>query len=255
MVNYKVSKIIDLVTRTWNTSEIKTFLVPFEVEAIECLPLSVCGAPYAIIWSNSPYGVFSVQSAYRLLLQNEGSAHPRCSSLAQKRMLWKSIWGLSLTPSIRNFLWGACSGALPTKIALWKRNVLPKPICDQCRMRVEDTMHALWSCPELAFVWPKESWLGPLLSRTFLDFTDLISSVLASCSQSESALFGSLAWLIWNVRNKKRLQQSGGTLEGINQRVYDRVEEFTTLHSSGPVQTVMPHTPKHFRLIILVLSH
>ncbi|GMY05974.1 putative ribonuclease h protein [Fagus crenata] len=240
MVDYTVSKIIDPVTWTWNTSEIKLFLLPFEVEAIECLPLSVCGTPDTIIWFDSPDGVFSVRSTYHLLLCEEGSALSGCSSSAQAGMLWKSIWGLSLTPSVCNFLWRACSGALPTKIALWKRNVLPKPICDQCRTGVEDALHALWSCPELVSVWSKESWLGPLLSQTFLDFTDLISTVLSSCSKRESALFGSLAWLIWHVRNKKRLQQSGGTLEGINQGVNDRVEEFTALRSSGPIQT----TPK-----------
>jgi ribonuclease HI len=186
-------------------------------------------------------GVFSVRSAYRFLLRADVSDLPGCSSSTQTSMLWKSIWGLPLTPSIRNFLWRACSDALPTKIALWRRNVLPKPFCDQCKRGVEDTMHALWSCPALASVWSTERWLEPLLSRAFLDFTDLLSSVLASCTQSESALFGSLAWMIWNVRNKKRLQLCGGTLEGINQRAHDRMKEFTELQSRGP-NRVIPKT-------------
>ncbi len=104
MVESTVSMIIDLVTRAWNISAIKPFLLPFEVEAIKCLPLSVCGAPDVLFWSDSPNGVFLVRSAYRFLLQADDSDLPACSSSTQTSMLWKSIWGLSLTPSIRNFL-------------------------------------------------------------------------------------------------------------------------------------------------------
>jgi hypothetical protein len=54
MVDSTVSEIIDPVTRTWKISAIKPFLLPFEVEAIECLPLSVCGARDVLLWSDSP---------------------------------------------------------------------------------------------------------------------------------------------------------------------------------------------------------
>jgi ribonuclease HI len=84
--------------------------------------------------------------------------------------------------------------------------------------------------------------LGPILSRAFSDFMDLTYTVLTSCTKRESAIFGTLTWLIWHVRNKKRLQQSGGTLEGINQRAHERVDEFTTPLDSGPI----PADPKTF---------
>jgi hypothetical protein len=242
MVDYTVSKIIDLITRTWNTSKIKPFLLPFEVEAIECFPLNVCETPDIITWPASPDGVFSVQFAYCLLLRDEDSVLLGSSSASQMGLLWKTVWGLPIPPLVCNFLWKACSGALPTKIALWKRKVLAKPFCEQCRNGVEDAMHALWSCSELELVWSRESWLGPILSRAFSDFMDLTYTVLTSCTKRESAIFGTLTWLIWHVRNKKRLQQSGGTLEGINQRAHERVDEFTTPLDSGPI----PADPKTF---------
>ncbi len=243
MADYTVARIIDPATRMWNVSEIKPFLLPFEVEAIKGIPLNVCGAQDDIMWSESLDGVYSVRSAYRRLLRVEASGLSGCSSPAPMGTLWKSIWGLSLSPSIRNFLWRACSGALPTKLALWQRNVLYKLLCDQCGKGIEDTMHALWSCPALASIWSMESCLGPLLSRSFLDFTDLISSVLSTCSTQDSALFSVLAWLIWHTRNKKWLHQSGGSIEGINQRVQERVREFSALQSRGSLPIIpKPHS-------------
>jgi hypothetical protein len=97
MADYTVARIIDPVTWMWNVSEIKPFLLPFEVEAIEGIPLSVCGAQDDIIWFESPDGVFSVRSAYRRLLCVEALGLPGCSSPAQTGTLWKSIWGLSLS--------------------------------------------------------------------------------------------------------------------------------------------------------------
>ena len=66
---------------------------------------------------------------------------------------------------------------------------------------------------------------------------DMTSTVLSSSTKRESTLFGYLVWMIWHVRNKKRLQQSGGTLEGINQRAHDRLAEFNVPRASGPTPT------------------
>ncbi|GMY35066.1 putative ribonuclease h protein [Fagus crenata] len=65
----------------------------------------------------------------------------------------------------------------------------------------------------------------------------MTSTVLSSSTKRESALFGYLVWMIWHVRNKKRLQQSGGTLEGINQRVHDRLAKINVPRASGPTLT------------------
>ena len=187
-----------------------------------------------LVWSDSHDGVFSVRSAYRFLLRADGSDLPGCSSSTQTSVLWKSIWGLPLTPSIHNFYGELAVMPCQQKSLFGGGMFCLSLFCDQCKRGVEDTMHALWSCPALASVWSMERWLEPLLSRAFLDFTDLLSSVLDSCTQSESALFGTLAWMIWHVRNKKRLQLGGGTLEGLNQRAHDRLKEVTELQSCGP---------------------
>ena len=124
LVDCNVSRIIDSITKSWNIDEIKSFLLPFEAKAIQCIPLSFQGARDTMIWFASQDGAFSIQSAYWLLLNEETSLIPCSSSANYMCFLWKSIWGLSVTPKVRNFLWWACNGALSTKINLWKRNVL-----------------------------------------------------------------------------------------------------------------------------------
>jgi hypothetical protein len=239
MADYTVSQIIDPTTQSWNVTAIQPYLLPFEIAAIHGTPLSVCGASDTVTWSASPDGTFSVRTAYRLLLGKENALLPGTSSRNPSKDLWKSIWSLSTTPTVRNFLWRACNGALPTKIALWKRNVLTNPMCEQCKSGVEDSLHALWSCPVLAPVWLQEHWLGSFTTQTFLDFTDVVSTVLASCSKREAALFGVIAWLIWHVRNKKRLKQQGESLEGINQRALELVLDLSP-RSGGGGDVVIP---------------
>uniref|UniRef100_A0A2N9FDG6 Reverse transcriptase zinc-binding domain-containing protein n=1 Tax=Fagus sylvatica TaxID=28930 RepID=A0A2N9FDG6_FAGSY len=64
LVDCNVSRIIDSITKSWNIDEIKSFLLPFEAKAIQCIPLSFQGARDTMIWYASQDGAFSVRSAY-----------------------------------------------------------------------------------------------------------------------------------------------------------------------------------------------
>ena len=55
---------------------------------------------------------------------------------------------------------------------------------------------------------------------------DVVAHIFAKGTTNDATLFGFLAWSLWMVRNKKRLQQSGNGLENIHQRVLAMVSEF-----------------------------
>jgi ribonuclease HI len=244
LTDLTVEKLIDPNTHSWALGNYEPYLLPFEVAEISRIPLSLCGARDALVWPASSDGLFSVRSAYRLLLNQEVSLTPSSSSNDFMRRLWKSIWSLPVTPKVRNFLWRACGESLPTSLNLWKRKVIVAPICDQCQGSPEDALHALWSCPIVARVGQKENWLSPLFSRNFLDFTDVVSAILEMGPMCQAALFGFLAWSIWQVRNKRRLNQGGVDLEGVNQRAYCLASEF----SAGLVnQLPRPAPPRCLR--------
>ena len=56
-------------------------------------------------------------------------------------------------PKIKKFHWRACCNVFPTKQALMRRKILEDSICERCKMAAEDSVHALWSSPELDVVW------------------------------------------------------------------------------------------------------
>ena len=37
-----------------------------------------------------------------------------------------------------------------------RRKIVADPICERCKLDVEDAEHALWSCPELDVVWAEK---------------------------------------------------------------------------------------------------
>ena len=63
-------------------------------------------------------------------------------------------------PKIKNFLWSAYRKVLPTKQALMRRKILEDPICERCKVAVEDSVHTLWSCTELDVVWADQEKMG-----------------------------------------------------------------------------------------------
>ncbi len=221
-----VTALIDPVNHVWNLQEIEPLLFPFEVAGIYHIPLSLLGAKDTMIWHASQDGRFSVCSAYRLLVSAEVSSNSSNSTNEAIYSFWKSIWSLAAPPKVRNFLWRACSEALPTKLNLCKRSVLRDPLCDQCQEGVEDSLHALWLCPIVALVWQSEPRLGQYLTTPFLNFMDIVAHIFAKGTTNDATLFGFLAWSLWMVQNKKRLQQSGNGLENIHQRVLAMVSEF-----------------------------
>ncbi|GMY19649.1 hypothetical protein FCV25MIE_14888, partial [Fagus crenata] len=59
-----------------------------------------------------------------------------------------------------------------------------------------------------------------------MNFMDVVAHIFSKGTTNDVTIFGFLAWSLWTVRNKKRVQQSGDGLESINQRVLAMVSEF-----------------------------
>lgn len=116
-------------------------------------------------------------------------------------------------PKIKNFLWRACRNVLPTKHALMRRKILEEPICERCKRALEDSVHALWSCPELDVVWADQEEWG---FRGEIDFTCVKELVLWMVEKGKSLeLFAYTACTIWNQRNKVRLNLQASPLHQV----------------------------------------
>lgn len=86
--------------------------------------------------------------------------------------LWKNIWKLQTPSKVKNFMWCLCQNALPTKDNLFRRKILPDPICPLCTHERETVEHLFLLCP-----WTSQIWSNPELSS---------SSVMDNLEGSES---------------------------------------------------------------------
>nr|POF17278.1 protein free1 [Quercus suber] len=71
------------------------------------------------------------------------------TSVNELKSRQNAIWKLQVQNRIKLLMWRAGSDSLPTKVNLTKRMLLTETTCTQCNQGPEDTLHALWTCPQL----------------------------------------------------------------------------------------------------------
>ena len=130
----------------WNDQLVEALLLPFEAQRIKIIPVLVTDQEDNVTWSRCRSSAYSVKTGYQLLCESEMKAAPSSSNTDEVKRFWKSIWLLKVPNKVKVFLWRACSNALPTKVNLQRQKVLDNPLCEQCKCRGEDMLHAIWSC-------------------------------------------------------------------------------------------------------------
>ena len=163
---------------------------------IKKIPLSRSAAEDTLYWAYSTSGHYTCKSGYRFLKEeSESLAHAQAPPICDEKV-WKAIWKMQVPPKIRNFIWQACRNVLPTKQALMKRKIVAEPICERCKLDVEDAEHALWSCPELDVVWADQEQWSFRHEVGFSSVKELLSWMVEKGMPLE--LFAFTAWRIWN---------------------------------------------------------
>ncbi|XP_059462103.1 uncharacterized protein LOC132191108 [Corylus avellana] len=111
--------------------------------------------------------------------------------------------GISGVPeSLNFFLWKACNDILPTKEKLFKRKVVPDPLCPICMSAPESISHILWTCPSAQDVWAECN--GKLQKSVCIDgdFIEILLKVGQGLDEDERHLMVTVARSIWLRRNK-----------------------------------------------------
>ena len=83
----KVSLLIDEASRSWKDEVVRQLFLPHEVKKILSIPISSRLPHDSLIWSKTPSGIFSTQSAYRLLANEALASSPSSSILHPQRHL------------------------------------------------------------------------------------------------------------------------------------------------------------------------
>lgn len=135
-----------------------TQLTRFVILYEGCLTLG-CGL-YKLdirVWNQYDEGCFSVKSVVfladdtrRKCLKHDGGAEANNSTCMQ---WWKNIWSLKLQNKVKNLVWRACKGILPTTFNFFKRKVSSNPICWEFRVCASSVRrNQRWLAPEIGFI-------------------------------------------------------------------------------------------------------
>lgn len=148
------------------------------------------------------------------------------------RALWSGIWSLQIPNKMKNLMWRACRNSLSTKQNLVRRTIIESPLCNRCKLEPDTTLHALWSCNELDFVWEDKSTWACRGSTTFMDFKELLSWMIRT--QQNSDLFSVTAWTIWTHWNRVRTHQPCCSPNQLAHMAKELLSEFLAVQPPSP---------------------
>ena len=156
-----------------------------DAELIKKIPLSQLVIEDVLYWPFTSNGIYNYKSGYRFLKEEAKQLETIRPPPLKDKHLWKAICSMRVAQKVKNFVWRACRNALPTKKELVKRTIIADPICDRCRVAVEDPLHALWSCSEVDIVWANQTLWDFHYSMEFDNIKQLVSWMIEEGKQLE----------------------------------------------------------------------
>uniref|UniRef100_A0A8R7TWE4 Reverse transcriptase zinc-binding domain-containing protein n=1 Tax=Triticum urartu TaxID=4572 RepID=A0A8R7TWE4_TRIUA len=203
----KVSDLIDPTSSTWDLQLIDQTFNKEDVEVIVQIPIRE-GAKDTPAWHFDKKGIFSVKSAYQVVLENQAknSAHGGASSSSkndQHRItFWKKLWTFPLPNKILHFLWRLSHYSLLLRMKLQNRGMEVDTRCPVCHRMDEDGGHCFLKCK---FV--KAVWRTTLLEEShmqLLNCPNAISMVedILHMEEEKCLKVCILLWLWWSERNR-----------------------------------------------------
>ena len=122
----------------WDSTLISEIFLPIDAQTIMSIPLCTRHVDDFWSWIHEKNGVFSVRSAYRMLVNTrvrreawlEGRANS--SDLDRDSKAWEKLWKVNVPPKVKIFLWRLAQQSLPTADLLHHRNMSTITSCSFC---------------------------------------------------------------------------------------------------------------------------
>ncbi|KAK9988593.1 hypothetical protein SO802_028832 [Lithocarpus litseifolius] len=211
--NATVDILIEPSSRQWLPEMIDGLFNVEEAILVKNIPLSREPSEDILFWPHSSDGRYSCKTSYKFLKMEAGLNAETQAPTSDEKHVWREIWSMCVPPKVKTLSWRACREAMPTMSSLLRRTITEDPLCVRCRASTENSLHALWSCPELDSVWAEMELWSFRGSVQFFDFKELLSWLIKNKLQLE--FFAITVWSIWNQRNRVRLNQPTNALRKI----------------------------------------
>ncbi|KAH9764612.1 putative reverse transcriptase/RNA-dependent DNA polymerase [Citrus sinensis] len=197
-IDSRVSDLINAANQ-WNEGLINQHFGKEDVEMILRIPLPSRPMEDQIVWHYDKKWIYSVKSGYQVALKEKFPDIPSFSN--QKTNQWSVIWTLSLPEKMKIFTWRALKNLLPTAENLWKRKVLPQPICQLCGTKIETTAHALMECKSAHAVWKTTKLAADIGNIAHQDIISFVHEAMRRMGKNDADMVIALCWVIWSARN------------------------------------------------------
>ncbi|GAU43110.1 hypothetical protein TSUD_373050 [Trifolium subterraneum] len=158
------------------------------------------------IWRPDPDGVFSVKSAYNLLIEELRSGEELEEEAA---LIFEQIWESPAPSKVIAFSWQLLYDRIPTRRNLEVRGLLGLDSpweCVGCVGSVETTTHLFLHCPSALMVWYEVfRWIGVIIVTP--PSMMILFEVLRGSARNKKTRLGFLMiwhatiWCIWRARN------------------------------------------------------
>ena len=233
-----LDKVCDLFypnTKVWNVELLDTSFYPWEADVIKRIYVSSLCHEDCLVWPWSPDGSYTVKSAYHMLANEALNSSPSSSNGVSKK-IWNGIWKIKAPQKIRHFIWRAAKDSLPSRQNLVRWQIKVDETCSLCNEHQESILHALWLCDQAKAVWKSVLCFARLYQRNFRLVMDLVEAIMEQGSAFTVALFSTIAWSLWERRNRIRENQPSWPLHEIGNKAKELVLEFFDVHKQVPIQ-------------------
>ncbi|KAM6571808.1 hypothetical protein CsatA_015888 [Cannabis sativa] len=179
--------------RAWDMEIITDLFNTRDQACILNIPLNNNQIEDRVYWCKEASGMYTVQSAYKLLQLQKQRWQP-----ADSGSLWNKLWKIKVPPKVLNLLWRALPRCSPTLSQLHVKHVQVQRTCLVCNMDDETEFHALVSCP-----FPAQCWQVVLLgfsAANITDFTAWFDWICASFSSEKRGEIAMIYWSLWGAR-------------------------------------------------------
>jgi hypothetical protein len=232
-----VSDLINQNTMQWKEELVRATFQRQDVEEILRIRLPRCNGDDFLAWHFENSGDFSVRSAYKLALINDGDITTGQSSNRPNgdRHIWDVIWKAKVPQKVKIFTWRLATDALAVQTNRYSRKMITDPTCKICDTEAEDGYHATMQCTKARALrcGLRDDWDLPLdrdLQKSGADWT---INILCSVKEDTKSKIMLLWWRAWHLRNDIIFGQGKA---GINASAIFLSNYAQTLSLSGRVQ-------------------
>lgn len=204
-----VSDLIDHMIASWDVQRLQETFLSIDIPSILNIPLCTRNEPDFWEWNHENNGIFSVRSAYRMLVSTRQRREAWLENTAGSSTVeadagsWKRLWNTQAPAKIRMFFWRLSKHSLLTNDVRSHRNMADSSACSLCG--AEDSWrHSLLDCTMSRCIWAlvDGELADQLRETTEPSAKQWMFTMINTLSHDAFVKLSVTLWAIWSARRK-----------------------------------------------------